>query len=63
MILSKKKKFLKVFFCQNFFIDSKILVISQLRICRLSLLRSGYLGIKDAQCAKKMMGAKFHITS
>ena len=26
-------------------------------------LRSGHLDIKDAQCAKKMMGIKFHITS
>ena len=26
-----------------------------------SSLRSGHLDIKDAQCAKKMMGVKFHI--
>ena len=26
-------------------------------------LRSGHLNIKDAQCAKKMMDIKFHITS
>ena len=27
------------------------------------LLRSGYLRIRDAQCAKKNDGRKFHITS
>ena len=27
------------------------------------LLRSGHLDIKDEQCAKKMMGVKFYITS
>ena len=40
--------------------------LSQLRICRPPCphsLRSSHLDIKDAQCAKKMIGVKFDITS
>ena len=40
-------------------------VVSQLRICRPPLppIRSCYLDIWDAQCAKKMVGVKFYISS
>ena len=37
--------------------------VSQLTIRRPLPLRSGHLDVKDVQCAKKMMGVTFHVTS
>ena len=42
----------------------EVQVVSQLRLCRPPpLLRKVHLDIKNADCVKKMMGVKFHITS
>ena len=40
-------------------------VVSQLRICRPRLLRSGHLDIKDAQCVetKDALKKSYHITT
>ena len=41
--------------------DDPSLVVSQLRICRPPLLRSGHLDINDAQCAENKYGRKIQL--